>query len=497
MRQRGRYEKAPRGYRGVRLRPFHHRYSIPQDRQGDHTKTIQNDDDGVCPAAWIMCDDDHLAKVLENWINDYPAEAQVPCTSGLAYAGGKATSTPTTADIRLIAPQSSLATILDTYLAHETNVLVGETLPLPPEVFEAARPFTQPLDVSHSVSLLLEKGLDLQGQTAVASADIRQFFDHIDILRALQRLQVRQKRPGLAKAILRHQSNRALRVSLGSSEAQIAPRPIGALTGSRTAMSLGRIPVCDVLNQALPELRKRAMSIGTGPKSVASIYVDNLWTAAAKANDAIRNLEVIEAQLAERWNFHIKVGSEELILPKGHRQAFNERGFAVVQELRVLGHVVAHSGSNRPDLNMCRRKLWQAYWRNCAIPGAKAMSTQARLRLLTRATRPVLSFHAARWAVNPTLLEDIDTVQRRMTRFLLADRPLPGGLSCGDAQEGQQTSPLRKKASGAALYAGVCSPGKHTSRETEMPTAGRRVSCPGGEGSTSCSCACNSQTAAL
>lgn len=193
----------------------------------------------------------------EDWVNfeaskgdGDDAHAQTPdppCTGARAYAGGKHTSEPRVQEVRLIAPQSSLGTILDAYVAAELDDLIDERLGRPSEFFEGARPQTQTLDISHAMSMIAEKGSDMMGGTAVCSADIKQFFDNTDVLRALQRLRVREARLGLAKAVLVDRSCRALRVSIGSSEACISARPVGALTGSRTAMSLGRLPTVDVV----------------------------------------------------------------------------------------------------------------------------------------------------------------------------------------------------------------------------------------------------------
>lgn len=60
-------------------------------------------------------------------------------------------------------------------------------------------------------------------------------FDSIDVIRVVQRLRVREARPGLAKAVLAHQSSRVLRVPIGTREAHISALPVGALTGSRGA----------------------------------------------------------------------------------------------------------------------------------------------------------------------------------------------------------------------------------------------------------------------
>lgn len=81
------------------------------------------DDDRVCPAAWLGLDEEHLAAILEDWINNEATnrasyhnnadDEEPPCTKARAYAGGKATTEPQPQEVRLIAPQNSLSTILD------------------------------------------------------------------------------------------------------------------------------------------------------------------------------------------------------------------------------------------------------------------------------------------------------------------------------------------------------------------------------------------------
>ena len=79
---------------------------------------------------------------------------------------GKTSSSPHLNDIRLILPQSAFLTILDIIYADRLNRLVDEKLKrrLGPQVFVGARSGTQPLDIAHTLQLVLDKSLDLESQ---------------------------------------------------------------------------------------------------------------------------------------------------------------------------------------------------------------------------------------------------------------------------------------------------------------------------------------------
>lgn len=138
----------------------------------------------MCQATLLSLDPRLLASILEDWVNieaikcdggdDDAQKPDPPCTGARAYAGGKNTSDPRAQEVRLIAPQGILGTILDAYIAAELDDRVDESFGCPTEFSETARPPTQPLDRSHAVSMIANKGSDMMGGTAVCSPALQQ-----------------------------------------------------------------------------------------------------------------------------------------------------------------------------------------------------------------------------------------------------------------------------------------------------------------------------------
>jgi hypothetical protein len=105
------------------------------------------------------------------------------------------------------------------------------------------------LDIVHPLALAQEISNDLSLKTAVGQADIKAYYDSIDMLKVVLQIMKWGVSPVIAQAIMRiHMCPPVLNVT-GDTGAPIGPRSKGILTGSHTGGLIGRVPWLDVLHK--------------------------------------------------------------------------------------------------------------------------------------------------------------------------------------------------------------------------------------------------------
>lgn len=192
----------------------------------------------------------------------------------VAWVGGKATTRPTCAQVRIIVPQNSWIAIVDAVTAAQIHGKRAEMFPQRCGVWHGAQKYTHILGISMGAMLYIERGLDMRGHMAVSSADIQQFYDNLDAIKIMNKLGMQHE--GTTKAMLANQMGASIRVQCGQASATNGPRGRGALTGSRTAVALGRVPAHAVLHEKHDSLSHRGLAVGANTVLVACTYVDNL-----------------------------------------------------------------------------------------------------------------------------------------------------------------------------------------------------------------------------
>ena len=163
------------------------------------------------------------------------------------HASGKKRSPVTPKAVRTILPLPCILAILD---AHVSSQLANNVDLLADQIgrgfFEAARRGRQILDLTHPLTLVLEKGNDLHGQAAVAQADVKQYYDNLRPIHVLRWLRRNEVNLPLRMTFLRLHCLPLIRIAVGQSECSIRRRCSGVLTGTRSAAEAGRIPLLDI-----------------------------------------------------------------------------------------------------------------------------------------------------------------------------------------------------------------------------------------------------------
>lgn len=147
-------------------------------------------------ATWLALLDETIIDIVYRWAtrhwhnDDTGAAAQEDDNShdrmpNLMHTcvAGKGTPTPRLHDIRIVVLQPALLAIIDILIAVTHNEVTIRKWPGPePErVYTAAGPGTQALDITYGITLLLERRADEAGRSAIAVADIKQFYDNVGV----------------------------------------------------------------------------------------------------------------------------------------------------------------------------------------------------------------------------------------------------------------------------------------------------------------------------
>ena len=217
---------------------------------------------------------------------------------GLVF--GKESADTDIHDTRIILPLPSVLGLLDAILPSMIEPYIEQLLPCPKSVWFGALPRTQVLDISHGLTGVVEKALDLESSGAIGQSDVRQFFDTNNLLRVFRFLTQGGLPHGLAAACLRHQMLPRIECNIGSGCIQIGPRGTGSITGSRLAGMAARVPIQHACCSREPHWRQFGFSTPSG-KLTLSTYVDNLFAVGRSCYGVTSILDDIESFLSSNW----------------------------------------------------------------------------------------------------------------------------------------------------------------------------------------------------
>ena len=192
-----------------------------------------------------------------------------------------------------------------------------------PEIWEGALPRTQLQDIVGGLSAVVEKDLDLGSKAAISQSDVKQHYDNVSLLRVYFWLLQNGCNEALAAASLRQQLLPCIVLCVGQSSAHIGQRTKGAITGSRVAGSLGRIPVQASLRDNLSVLKSHAFEV-EDKYFVACTFVDNVIFCGRSVWDATFMGDMFEDYLLERWGQQIKVSSRMVMPTFGNADTRNQ-----------------------------------------------------------------------------------------------------------------------------------------------------------------------------
>ena len=336
---------------------------------------------------------------------------------------GKESAHTTPAKTRAILPLPALLNVVDALVAMRIHCLVDSICVPPLGVFFGARKGTQVLDIAHAAQLHMQRGGDNFGHAGFAQGDVATYFDSIRCLLIARWLQSHGEDLFWVSAFLRIQMLPIIVLTAGGScSFQVDNRTMGTLTGSRTAVAAGRVPVESVACQKAHEWQPYAVSTDTSPV-IFCAWVDNYYTFGNSFHSSISIAQSFEQALGERWGLSIKPSSRSVLSPMLPATAWDSSKWHALSAAEVLGHLVSADTSPWPRWRKTEKAMWCAFWSNCVGPQCKDLSLAERLRMLDRCVRPVLFFRCTRWAWTTTLSQAQDRLQRRMlSQFFRIER---------------------------------------------------------------------------
>jgi hypothetical protein len=375
---------------------------------------------GICPLSICM-----LAfvqpDVICSFLNTVVSSRELISTvtiQGRLFA--KSTGAVLASKTRAILPLPAILTILDCILFNMWEPVVDALFPAVASVFIGARPHTQTLDIMHGLQGVIEKGLDSHGQAAIAQMDIRRYYDSIPIVRIYRYLVGMDCSRARAACLLRLHCSTPIELSFDAGSIRVLSRTVGALTGTRTAGLLGRIPVEDVIKHRHSAWEQLSFKTDSCALTLAT-YIDNLFSTGTCAEDAVAILEDCEHHLLHSWSLTIGNDSKSFMCARGCRTPDSqtvEWAHSSGDTFTALGHVLSDDGRIQPCVSAALSKMWRAFYGNFGKTMRDA-PLQLKIKLLDRAVLPSASCRMSRWPYQVQSAKRIDRTQTKMIRILM------------------------------------------------------------------------------
>lgn len=192
------------------------------------------DKEGHAPVTYRLMPKAIIQRLILDWVRstahkDHSEQTFIGIIHG--YARGNTTANPSLGKIRVIMPQNTMQTIMDILLADRINLAIDEVYKQEsPMLFEGGRPYTQVQDITHSLAMLVERGLDSRARAGICSANIKQYYDHLRVKQCLIDLAKRNPQStnltaAVIQAMHRLQSQSTLMITCGPEIIRIPPPP--------------------------------------------------------------------------------------------------------------------------------------------------------------------------------------------------------------------------------------------------------------------------------
>ena len=263
----------------------------------------------------------------------------------------------------------------------------------------------------------------MHGRAAIAQMDIRRYYDSIPVVRIHHYLVNRGCSASAAACLLRLHCCPAVPLSWGVSCITIKGRTVGALTGTRTAGLLGRVPVEDVIQKRHHCWEKLAFKTTTDTLALAT-YVDNIFSTGHSAEDAVSILQDCEQHLFHSRNLVIGADSKSFMCALGCKPPdaltmawANTHG----DTFAALGHVLADDGRIAPCLSKTLSNMWRSFYGNFGKTMRKA-PLKTKLGQLQRCVLPIAAYRMSRWPYQAHAAKRIDRTQTKMVRILMGTK---------------------------------------------------------------------------
>jgi hypothetical protein len=339
---------------------------------------------------------------------------------------GKESSFTAADNTRALLPLPSLLIVADAIIACKIND-VADCICFPPAgVMFGARKGTQVLDIAHAVQLHMQKGGDNFGSAGFAQGDISSYYDSINCLSIARWIAEHGSPDSIfwASAFLRLQLLPSIHLTAGNACTFVVnERARGTLTGSRSAVAAGRIPVETVACDLSPNWHLSGVRTSEDCSITFASWVDNYYAFGSDVSAAIRIAENFEDELQRRWGLSIKPSSRSVMSASPDNNDHDDSKWPLCACTDVLGHLISYDSSPWPCWRRTEKRMWGAFWKNCVGQQTRGLSVQQRCKMMNRCVRPVLFFRNTRWPFTISLADAQRKLQRKMlVQFLQVER---------------------------------------------------------------------------
>ena len=364
-----------------------------------------------------------VSQFLNALVADTPSMTKLTC---MGVPTGKDSAVPVCSKVRLLLPQGSILSVLDVLLSSRLHQFINKELTsnIQRSIYVGARPGTQTMEIAFGLQLAIEKGLDLNSQCCIGQLDLLTYYDALPLRKIAVWLIGRGFPKPWVAAILRHQAAVAVKIAVkGSSERpSVGGRGLGGLTGSRTACALARIPV----EVAALTCGTKWSKLGFQHTISMAFWVDNVFVVCDSPSHAVKMLEEFQNYMASAWNLQVKPSSRAIMPVQDCAEPADYSEWPVSDVFVALGHTLCADGSSKACRQFAISSAWRAFWSNLGSSSKRCLSTSLKLSLFQRAVEPILSYRWIRWPFVKGHALELDAIQRKMVRHLLARRCQPG-----------------------------------------------------------------------
>ena len=385
-------------------------------------------------SSWVQAFNNCLQKA-DTWLLCQPT----------AYLKGKESASPCPETMRAIIPVEPLWQLVDSLLASRLQQFLDCIFAPVPGVHVGARKGTQAVEIPCALQIACEKCQDYGVPAAFGQIDSMQHYDRLDMCVIAGWLCEKGVPKELTAATIGFQSLSCLSLALAGQTICIGQRSTGALTGTRLAGQLGRIPIESTaisvhkslyglgLPLFMPTAAAERVKPGWAEHSwepfmniTFATYVDNVFIAAKDSKSMCLLADAFEKELQEKWNQTIKPSSREFFVPKGAPIKSIHLGmWKFSPGFRALGVTLQNNSETDGTWNDTEKKAMRIFFKVQRSGDCRSLAARWKVRLLNIHVFPFVQYRLTSTPLSATRLYQIQKLQRRMLLGVLRVQTIP------------------------------------------------------------------------